>query len=38
MAFPAVPIGDTNKLIVGDPMYVVGFQGTGGNTIASKTG
>lgn len=38
MTFPAVPIGDSNKLIVGDPIYVFGFQGTGGNTITFSTG
>ncbi len=36
--FPAIPIGDSNKLIVGDPIYVFGFQGTGGNTITLSTG
>jgi serine protease Do len=38
MTFPAVPIGDSNKLIVGDPIYVFGFQGTGGNTITFSSG
>ena len=38
VTFPAVPIGDSNKLIVGDPIYVFGFQGTGGNTITLSTG
>ncbi|GEM84331.1 MULTISPECIES: serine protease [Meiothermus] len=38
VTFPAVPIGDSNKLIVGDPIYVFGFQGTGGNTITISTG
>jgi serine protease Do len=38
VTFPAVPIGDSNKLTVGDPIYVFGFQGTGGYTITFSTG
>jgi len=38
VTFPAVPIGDSNKLIVGDPIYVFGFQGTGGNTLTFSSG
>lgn len=38
VTFPAVPIGDSNKLIVGDPIYVFGFQGTGGLTISFSSG
>lgn len=38
VTFPAVPIGDSNKLIVGDPIFVFGFQGTGGYTITMSTG
>ncbi|WP_182482472.1 S1C family serine protease, partial [Meiothermus luteus] len=38
VTFPAVPIGDSNKLIVGDPIYVFGFKATGGYTITMSTG
>lgn len=38
MTFPAVPVGDSNKLIVGDPIYAFGFQGTGGLTISFSSG
>ncbi|MCX7782331.1 MAG: serine protease, partial [Meiothermus sp.] len=38
VTFPAVPIGDSNKLIVGAPIFVFGFQGTGCNTITLSTG
>ncbi|HEU4742870.1 MAG TPA: serine protease [Meiothermus sp.] len=35
---PAVPIGDSNQLLVGDPIYVFGFQGTGGYTLTFSRG
>lgn len=35
---PAVPIGDSNNLVVGDPIYVFGFQGTGGMTLSFSRG
>lgn len=35
---PAMPIGDSNSLVVGDPIYVFGFQGTGGMTLSFSRG
>ena len=36
--FPAVPVGDSNGLIPGDPLTVVGYPGISGATITFTTG
>jgi hypothetical protein len=36
--FPAVPVGDANALIPGDPITVVGYPGIGGHTVTVTTG
>ena len=38
VTFPAVPIGDSHRLAVGDPIYAAGFPGTGGVTVTLVSG
>ena len=35
---PFVQLGDSNKLMIGDPLHVFGFQGTGGMTLTYSQG
>lgn len=35
---PTVQLGDSNTLTLGDPIYVFGFQGTGGLTLTYSSG
>ncbi|CAM4453766.1 S1C family serine protease [Deinococcus marmoris] len=35
---PFVELGDSNSLTVGDPLFVFGFPGTGGNTLTYTSG
>lgn len=35
---PFVQLGDSNSLTIGDPIYVFGFQGTGGMTMSYSQG
>lgn len=35
---PFVQLGDSNTLTLGDPVYVFGFQGTGGETLSFSQG
>ncbi|CAM3893738.1 serine protease [Deinococcus frigens] len=35
---PFVELGDSNALTVGDPLFVFGFPGTGGNTLTYTSG
>lgn len=35
---PFMQIGDSNRLTIGDPIYVFGFQGTGGMTLSYSAG
>ncbi|WP_415785146.1 S1C family serine protease [Deinococcus saxicola] len=35
---PFVELGDSNSLTVGDPIFVFGFPGTGGNTLTYTSG
>jgi len=35
---PYVELGDSNKMIIGDPIFVFGFQGTGGMTLSFSRG
>lgn len=35
---PFVELGDSNSLIIGDPIFVFGFQGTGGMTLSFSQG
>jgi serine protease Do len=35
---PFVELGDSNGLIIGDPIFVFGFQGTGGMTLSFSKG
>lgn len=35
---PTVQLGDSNRLTLGDPIYVFGFQGTGGMTLSYSSG
>ncbi|MDX2004701.1 MAG: serine protease [Meiothermus sp.] len=38
LSLPAMPIGDSNQLTIGDPIFVFGFQGTGGYTLTFSRG
>jgi serine protease Do len=35
---PYIELGDSNKTIIGDPIFVFGFQGTGGMTLSFSKG
>lgn len=35
---PSVPVGDSDKVIFGDPLFVFGYPGIGGDTITYVTG